>query len=348
MANINVNAITRENIRAMKAYSSARDEFQGEASCFMDANENPYNSPLNRYPDPHQRILKKEISRLYNIDDSGIFLGNGSDEAIDLLFRAFCIPGKSNVISMDPSYGMYEVCAAINDIEFRKVLLRNDFSLDADAILAAADENSRLVFLCSPNNPSSNLLDKNSILKIVRNFKGIVVLDEAYIDFSGFEGMLPEVKNNNNLVVLRTFSKAWGMAGVRLGMAFADKEIIEILTRIKYPYNVNQLSQDIMLEHIKKNGLKNKWVEEIVKARKFLEKELLKIDTVLEVYPSDANFLLVKTKDPKRIYNFLKDKGIIVRDRSAVSLSEGCLRITVGTESENDTLLKALIQYDNL
>jgi len=345
VARISIGSITRENIRNMLPYSSARDEFQGQASVLLDANENPYNAPLNRYPDPHQRTLKEMISALTEVHESSIFLGNGSDEAIDLLFRAFCEPGKSNVISIDPSYGMYEVCAHVNDVSFRKVLLNDDFSLNAEAVLRAADKESRIVFLCSPNNPTANLLDYNSVLRIVNNFGGLVVVDEAYIDFAASQGMPGDIKQHNNLVVLRTFSKAWGMAGIRLGMAFADKEVIAVLDKIKYPYNINILTQEAMLKRMVEMESSRDWIETIISEREKLRLELDKFEFIVKIYPSDANFLLVKTTDAKGIYNFLKNRGVIVRDRSRVSLCEGCLRITVGSPDENTQLINNLSEF---
>jgi len=330
----------------MKPYSSARDEFQGEASVLLDANENPFNKPFNRYPDPHQRALKDKIAELTGVQQESIFLGNGSDEAIDLLVRAFCEPGISNIISIDPSYGMYEVCADVNNIEFRKVLLNSDFSLNPEALLKVTDSNSRMVFLCSPNNPTSNLLNYQSMLKIVSDFRGLVVIDEAYIDFAVFKGMLNDLSEHNNLVILRTFSKAWGMAGIRLGMAFADKEIISILDKIKYPYNINALTQETMLSHLNANTDSRKWVDLIIAEREKLRNLLSEFEFVTGIFPSDANFLLIKTNNSNKIYNYLKDNGIIVRDRSKVSLCSGCLRVTVGSPEENRRLIGALKNYN--
>jgi histidinol-phosphate aminotransferase len=346
MGKINISSITRENVRKMLPYSSARDEFQGSASVMLDANENPFNAPLNRYPDPHQRAIKVEISKITGIREESIFLGNGSDEAIDLLIRAFCEPGISNIISIDPSYGMYEVCANTNDIEFRKVLLNNDFSLNPEAILSASDNKSRIIFLCSPNNPTSNLLAYESMLKLVNDFKGLVVIDEAYIDFASFKGMLEDTKSHNNLVILRTFSKAWGMAGIRMGMAFANKEIISVLNKIKYPYNINILTQEAMLKRLSASDYTKDWVEMIVFQREKLRTELADFKCVIKIYPSDANFLLVKIKNATEVYNFLKENGVIVRDRSRVSLCENCLRITVGSEDENYQLINLLKKYE--
>jgi histidinol-phosphate aminotransferase len=345
MGKINITSITRENIRNMLPYSSARDEFQGTASILMDANENPFNAPLNRYPDPRQKALKKEISRLYNVKEDSIFLGNGSDEAIDLIIRSFCEPGESNIISIEPSYGMYEVCANTNDVEFRKVLLNSDFSLNYKAVLQSADKNSRIIFLCSPNNPTSNLLNYKDMLRLVNNFRGLVVIDEAYIDFAPFKGMLNDLSDHNNLVILRTFSKAWGMAGIRLGFAFADKEIISVLDKIKYPYNISVLTQEAMLKRLSATDYTKDWVKMIIFQRDKLRTELSEFNFVVKIYPSDANFLLVKVKNAKDIYSFLRDNGLIVRDRSHVSLCEDCLRITVGSPDENFQLIGLLKKY---
>ncbi len=348
MGKIRIQSVTRDNILKMHPYSSARDEFQGNASVLLDANENPFNNPYNRYPDPHQRELKGQISANTGMSVDSIFLGNGSDEAIDLLIRAFCEPGKSNVISIDPSYGMYEVCAQVNNIEFRKVSLNNDFSLNPEALLNAADAESRIIFLCSPNNPTSNLLDYSSMLKVVNGFDGLVVIDEAYIDFASFKGMLKDIDDNNNLVILRTFSKAWGMAAIRLGMAFADKEIISVLDKIKYPYNISLLTQDIMSKRLSSSDFTNDWVGMIISQRDKLAKQLAQFGFILSVFPSDANFLLVRFVNAREVYNFLRDNGIIVRDRSRVNLCGECLRITVGSEDENSKLLQLLKKYKPL
>jgi len=345
MGTIDIKSITRKNILELSPYSSARDEFQGQANILMDANENPFNTPLNRYPDPHQREVKKLIAGIVKLDEESIFLGNGSDEAIDLLIRAFCEPGISNIISIDPSYGMYEVCANINNVKFHKVLLNSDFTINAKTLLQVTDSSSRIIFLCSPNNPTSNLLEYKSILKVVIDFPGLVVVDEAYIDFSSSKGMIDDIKNFNNLVVLRTFSKAWGMAGIRLGMAFADKQIISILDKIKYPYNVSSLSQDAIIQLLTHKNKHDEWIKTIISQREILRNQLSGLSFVIEIFPSDANFLLVKTNNPTAIYNYLKDNGIIVRDRSKVSLCEGCLRITIGSPKENAELINTLKNY---
>lgn len=342
---INLNVLLRENIRNLVPYSSARAEFCGAEAILLDANENPFNYPFNRYPDPLQRNIKKKISGIFNLPESSIFLGNGSDEAIDLLFRAFCIPGTDNIISIDPSYGIYEVSAEINDIKIIKVSLNKDFSLNPGAIINAIDDQTKLIFLCSPNNPTSNLLDTGDILDIVKYFRGLVIVDEAYIDFSGSKGLIGYLNQYPNLVLLRTFSKAWALAGLRLGIALADPEIIEVLNKIKYPYNINILTQNYFMDNFDNFYKVGNWINEIIEQRDWLSLELMKFGFILEVYHSDANFLLVKTTDPHDLYNYLKDQGVIVRDRSRVNLCEGCLRITIGSKSENKKFLKALMAY---
>jgi histidinol-phosphate aminotransferase len=339
---IDFNKLLRENIRGLKPYSSARDEFSGEAAVFLDANENPYNSPWNRYPDPHQRVLKARVSRIKNIPSQNIFLGNGSDEPIDLLFRAFCEPGKDNVVSINPSYGMYRVAADTNNVAMNLVALSAEFELNADAILSAVTAETKLIFLCSPNNPSGNILDHNEMLKIIEGFSGIVVLDEAYIDFCPEHSFLPSLDKYPNLVILQTFSKAWGMAGLRLGMAFASESIIEVLSRIKYPYNLSILTQTKALELLADEQPKIEWVAIILKERERLIENLKKYPFVVKIYPADANFVLVKTHDPRGIYEYLVEEKIIVRDRSSIALCEGCLRISIGSPEENATLLEAL------
>ena len=348
MANLNLSDIIRPNIRDLVPYSSARNEFSGMGSVLLDANESPYNQPYNRYPDPLQKALKSKISKIFTVGEDSVFLGNGSDEAIDLLIRAFCIPGNDKIISIDPSYGMYEVCARINDIETKKVLLNPDFSLDSSAVISAVDKFCKLIFLCSPNNPTSNLLEKEQILRIVKNFNGLVILDEAYIDFSGSEGLIVYLDDYPNLVILRTFSKAWGLAGVRLGMAFGDPQLVSVLNKIKYPYNINILTQNHVINHIDMASDILNWTSEIIEQRNILSSELRKFKFVFKVYPSDANFLLVKTTNPGGIYTFLRDAGLVVRDRSKVSLCEGCLRITVGSPDENKKLLHSLTKYDQI
>jgi histidinol-phosphate aminotransferase len=343
--NFNLNQLLRANIRELKPYSSARDEFSGEADVYLDANENPYNAPWNRYPDPRQSLLKNRISQIKHIPSGQIFLGNGSDEPIDLLVRAFCEPGVENMVSISPTYGMYKVAADINNIQVIEVPLTDEFELVPEKVLAAVNEHTKLIFLCSPNNPSGNALDKDSMIKIIRGFKGVVIVDEAYIDFCPEKSFLPELDQYPNLVILQTFSKAWGMAGIRLGMAFASSEIIEVLSRIKYPYNLSILTQKKALELFSNGEQKNEWVQILLKEREKLNKELLNLSFVSKVYPSDANFLLVKTADPKAIYQYLVKENIIVRDRSSIKLCAGCLRVSVGSPEENASLLKALKKY---
>lgn len=342
MKSFDLNKLTRENVKRMKPYSSARDEFEGNASVFLDANENPYAELYNRYPDPHQRKLKEKISALKNVPADQIFLGNGSDEPIDLIFRAFCIPGKDNVIIPQPTYGMYSVSAETNDIEILTTSLTKDFDVDPDAILKLVNENTKVLFLCSPNNPSGNLLSKDKIKALLGNFDRLVVVDEAYIDFANQSSLTEWLKDYPNLIILQTLSKAWGLAALRLGMCFASTEIIKVLNRIKPPYNINEATQQLVLENLKLVLQKEIWVKELIVQREVLKKALEKIKVVLKIYPSDANFLLIKVTDPTAIYNKLISKGIVVRDRSKVMLCEGCLRITVGTEKENQILIKEL------
>ena len=340
--NMDINTLLRENIRNLKPYSSARDEFSGDAAVFLDANENPYNIPWNRYPDPHQRILKKKVSEIKNINVQNIFLGNGSDEPIDLLFRAFCEPGRDDVVSINPTYGMYKVAADTNDIRVNLVSISEDFNLDADLVLSAVTPHSKIIFLCSPNNPTGNALNKDSILKIINTFKGIVVVDEAYIDFCPEKSLLADLDKYPNLVILQTFSKAWGMAGLRLGMAFASELVIDVLSRIKYPYNLNILTQQKALELLGDEKSMRGWVEIILKERELLVEKFKTYPFVIKVYPSDSNFVLVQVYDPRGIYQYLVDEKIIVRDRSSVALCEGCLRISIGSPEENAILTEAL------
>ena len=339
---MNINKLLRKNIQTLKPYSSARDEYTGEAMIFLDANENPFNEPYNRYPDPLQKKLKEKVSELKNISPENIFLGNGSDEPIDLLIRAFCEPGVDNILTIDPTYGMYQVAADISGVVLRKVLLNENYDLEYTKILNATDDKTKLIFLCSPNNPTGNSLNKEAILKIVKSFNGIVIIDEAYIDFAPNKSLLPELKNYPNIVILQTFSKAWGMAGIRLGMAFASTEIIAILNKIKYPYNINILTQQKALELLEQKKEVENWIKLLIAEREKMAKLFHEFPFVVKVYPSDANFLLIKMNDAKGIYDYLVEKGIIVRDRSKVHLCENSLRITVGTQQENETLLKVL------
>ncbi|WP_288096302.1 histidinol-phosphate transaminase [Hydrotalea sp.] len=338
--------LIRKNIAALKPYSSARDEFSGDASVFLDANENSLGSPLlkwyNRYPDPHQKKLKAAISSVKSVPASQIFLGNGSDECIDVLCRTFCEPGVDNVIICPPTYGMYEVSAAINNIEIRKAPLTEHFQLDTIHLENLVDIHTKIIWLCSPNNPTGNSLNRVDIETILNNYNGIVVIDEAYINFSRQKSFIQELSNYPNLVILQTFSKAWGLAGLRLGMAFAHEPIVEIMDKVKPPYNINQVTQDLVTDALQEVGMVNDMIKELVAMRGALAKVFQQIPVVEKVYPSDANFLLVKVKNVSSVYNYLLTKGIVVRDRSNVQLCEGCLRITIGTEKENTLLVDAL------
>ena len=338
--------LVRPNIWSLSPYTSARDEYQGkDAKVFLDANENPYNAPFNRYPDPLQRDLKKKISVIKGVREQSIFFGNGSDEAIDLMFRIFCTPGKDNAIAIEPTYGMYGVCADINDVEYRRVLLDDNFQPDADKILAATDANTKLIFFCSPNNPSGNNIDRKVIDRVLDEFEGIVIVDEAYIDFAGVPSYLLELDSRPNLIVLQTFSKAWGMAGIRLGMAFAQPEIIGIMNKVKYPYNINQLTQKRAMDEVMQYDRVQEWVKSILRERTRLMDEFGKLDCTLRVYPSDANFFLARVKDAQATYNYLVDCGIIVRNRSKIALCGNSLRVTVGTAPENNALIDALKKF---
>lgn len=334
--------LVRPNILGLEAYSTARDDCgSNQPEIFLDANENPYNNGINRYPDPHQKALKAKIAEIKGISADSLFIGNGSDEAIDLVYRVFCVPGASNAVSIAPSYGMYEVAAAMNDVEFRKVRLRPDFSMDTEAMLAAADSKTRLMFICSPNNPTGNSFPVEQIEDILERFGGVVVLDEAYIDFSVRPSLTSLVKRYPNLIVLQTLSKAWGMAGLRIGLAIADSAVIALMSKVKYPYNINVLAQKMALMKLDE-AAKDKAVAEIVGQRFRLEKELAKCPEVKGLYSSEANFLLVRFENPDEVYERLLAGGVIVRNRSKVSGCEGCLRITVGTPVENDRLLRLL------
>lgn len=338
--------LTRPNIWSLEPYSSARNEYNGaKASIFLDANENPFNSPNNRYPDPLQKDVKNKISIIKGIDTKNIFLGNGSDEPIDLVYRAFCNPGKDNVVAVEPTYGMYQVCAGINDVEYRKVLLDENFQFKASDLLNSTDNNTKLIFICSPNNPTGNCFHRKEIETILKKFQGIVILDEAYSDFSNHRSFLSELDTYPNLIILQTFSKAWGCAAIRLGMAFASTEIIEILNKIKYPYNINRLTQEEALKMLEKHYLVKEWVESLKNERERLLKEFSVLKCCKHIYPTDANFFLTRVSDAKNIYNHLVEKGIIVRNRTNVMLCNNCLRITVGTRPENDALLNALHEY---
>jgi len=338
--------LTRPNIWNLKPYSSARDEYKGvAASVFLDANENPYNEPYNRYPDPLQGNLKEELSRIKKVPPECIFLGNGSDEAIDLVYRAFCEPGKDNVVAIDPTYGMYEVCADVNNVSYRKVRLDERFQFSAEAMMAASDEDTKLMFLCSPNNPTGNNLHREEIIRLLTAFDGLVVVDEAYCDFSGERSLSQSLSEYPNLIVLQTFSKAWGCAAIRLGMAFASEEIIAVLNKIKYPYNVNLLTQQKAMDTLRHDEEVERWVEILCEERARLMDEFRKMPCCVTVYPTHANFFLAKVTGAKRIYAYLVKKGIIVRNRSHITLCNDCLRITVGTREEDDLLLEALAKY---
>lgn len=345
----NLQNILRKNIKDLVPYSSARDEFKGEASVYLDANENSFGSPLhtnyNRYPDPLQLKVKQKLSEIKGVPTKNIFLGNGSDEAIDILFRAFCRPSIDNVITVPPTYGMYEVSANINDIEVRKIKLTKDYQLDMDGIAEAIDDNTKIIFICSPNNPTGNSINRTDIETILTNFSGLVVIDEAYINYSRQKTFIQELTEYANLVVLHTLSKAWGLAGLRLGMAFASEEIIEVFNKVKPPYNINEASQQLALEALQNVEQVNNWIKQTVSEREKLAAGLAKLEIVEEVYPSDANFILIRTIDAKSIYKHLVDNGIIVRDRSKVELCNGSLRITIGTPEENEILINNLKKF---
>ena len=341
-----LNKLVRENIKDMVPYSSARDEFHGEAKVFIDANENSLGSPLlkwyNRYPDPHQQKLKQKISAIKGIAPEHIFLGNGSDEAIDILFRAFCEPGRDNVIVCPPTYGMYEVSARINNVAVKKVQMTPDFQLDLEELEETIDPNTKIIWLCSPNNPSGNALHREDIEMVLNNFDGIVVIDEAYINFSRQRSFIPDLIDYPNLVILQTLSKAWGLAALRVGMAFASAGIIDVMNKIKPPYNINEPSQELVSQALDEVEQVNEMIKIIVSERNRLAAALKQIPIVEEVFPSDANFLLVRIKEARKVYEYLLGKGIVVRDRSTTPGCADCLRITVGTPKENEILLSAL------
>lgn len=336
--------LIRPNIWSLAPYSCARNEFTGEASVFLDANENPYNQPYNRYPDPLQVQLKEKIAALKGVRPTQIMLGVGSDEPIDLIFRIFCEPAQDNVVAINPTYGMYGVCADINNVAYKQVNLNDDFSLDAQNVLDACDANTKVIFLCSPNNPTGNSLERSEIEKIVTSFEGIVVIDEAYIDFSNEPSWLASLNAYPNIIVLQTFSKAWGMAALRCGMAFASEDIIAFFNKVKYPYNLNLLTQEAVLKQVEAVEQKNKWVETLLAERSKMIANLQNLPLVKHIYPTDANFVLAKVDDANKTYNYLVNKGIIVRNRNSVTLCQGCLRITIGTPQENQELLTALAQ----
>ena len=338
--------LVRKNIWSLAPYSSARDEYSGkEAHVFLDANENPYNSPFSRYPDPLQRELKARLERVKGVPTDNIFIGNGSDEAIDLVYRIFCEPNRDNVVSCAPTYGMYQVCADINDVEYRTVLLDGLFQLQAEKLLAACDNHTKVIWLCSPNNPTGNSLDRAKILKVIEGFDGIVVVDEAYIDFAQQLSLRQELPTHPNLIILQTMSKAWGSAAIRLGMAFASKEIIAIFNKVKYPYNINLLTQRQALEMLSDPFEVDKWVKTLLTERNRLMQAFLDLPICEQLYKTDANFFLARMTDAQKIYDYLVTRGIIVRNRTHIQLCHNCLRITVGTRSENNELLAALRQY---
>lgn len=347
---MNLENLVRENIKKLTPYSSARKEFSGTANIFLDANENSFGSPIqtnyHRYPDPLQ-IKIKEVAAVWNeVKTSQIFIGNGSDEAIDLLFRIFCEPKRDNILICPPTYGMYEVSAEINDVAIKRANLTEDFQLDFAEINRQIDENTKLIFFCSPNNPTGNSLNRNEILDFTKNFKGIVVIDEAYIHFSSEKSFVEELRNFPNLVVLKTFSKAWGLAGLRVGLAFASEEIIGLFNKVKPPYNVSQIAQEAILEALQNFETVEKTIEKIILEREKLITNLESFSFVQKIFPSDANFILVKTTDANSIYKFLLEETIVVRNRNSVELCEGCLRITIGTEEENAKLLQSLNKYE--
>jgi histidinol-phosphate aminotransferase len=336
--------LTRPNIWSLAPYSSARNEYSGHvAHVFLDANENPFNGPYNRYPDPLQEELKERISSIKNVPAENIFLGNGSDEAIDLVYRCFCEPKKDNVVAICPTYGMYEVCADINDVEYRKVLLDEDYQIKAEKLLAACDANTKAIWICSPNNPTGNNINSEEIEKVIEQFDGIVVVDEAYIDFSNQKSFKRYVSNDNyNVIVLQTMSKAWGSAAIRLGMAFAKEDIIGIFNKVKYPYNVNALTQEQAMKRLNDPQAVSQWVSILLQERGRMVEAFAELPICEKVYPTDANFFLAKVEDAQGTYDYLVEKGIIVRNRTRITLCNNCLRVTIGTREENNELLGAL------
>lgn len=338
--------LVRKNIWKLKPYSSARNEYSGHvAHVFLDANENPYNSPYNRYPDPLQEDVKTLLSRIKGVPTECIFLGNGSDEAIDLVYRCFCEPKQDNVVAIDPTYGMYLVCADINDVEYRTVKLDDTFQMSADKVLAACDENTKVVWICSPNNPSGNDILRTEIEKVITLFQGIVVIDEAYSDFSKQPTFRTELAKYPNIIVLNTMSKAWGCAAIRLGMAFASKEIIDIFNKVKYPYNVNILTQQKALEILSDTSDVQQWVSILLEERHRVMEAFSLLPICEKIYPTASNFFLAKVTNAQRIYDYLVGKGIIVRNRTRITLCQNCLRITIGTRTENNELMAALRTY---
>lgn len=341
---MNISGLVRDNIRSLCPYSTARDEYKGKLGIFLDANESPYNTGYNRYPDPRQMAVKERLSQIKGLPVENIFIGNGSDEPIDLFFRVFCTPGKDNAVAIAPSYGMYAVAADINDVEVRSIPLGEDFSLPVDEVIAACDENTKLVFLCSPNNPSGNAYDPADLLKIVESVNAIVIIDEAYADFSAKGSLRAKVLEYGNLIILQTLSKAWGLAGLRCGIAFAQEYIIKVMSMVKYPYNINQAAQELVLKALQ-NPIDNN-VKEIIEQRAIVAAEIAAMPFVRKVYPSDANFILVKVDDANKLYDHLIKDEIIVRNRDKVLGCKGCLRMTIGLKEENAKLLESLRRYE--
>jgi len=345
----NLNSLIRENIKNLKPYSSARHEFTGKASVFLDANENAYGSPVpesyNRYPDPLQWQLKFQLAKIKGVPAENIFIGNGSDEIIDLAFRIFCEPKKDNVIICPPTYGMYQVSANINDVAIKKVNLTSNFELDVEGIMNATDSNTKLLFVCSPNNPTGNNMNRNDVEVLLNNFPGIIIIDEAYINFSKQKTFIQELTEYPNLIVMQTLSKAWGLAALRLGLGFASMDIIDIFNKVKPPYNINEASQQIAIDALEETATVNNWIKEVVQQKELLASELGKLSFVKKIYPSDANFILIKVSDADATYQYLAEKEIVVRNRTKEVFCENCLRITVGTPEENENLLSTLKNY---
>jgi len=341
--------LVRKNIQTLQPYASARHEFTGKATVFLDANENAYGSPVevqyNRYPDPLQWQLKFQLARIKGVPAENIFIGNGSDEVIDLAYRIFCEPGKDNVIICPPTYGMYEVSGNINDVAVKKVLLTQNFQLDVEGILNAVDEHTKLIFICSPNNPTGNSMKREDILQLLNNFNGLVIIDEAYINYSKQKTFIAELTNYPGLVVMQTLSKAWGLAGLRVGLCYAAMDIIDLFNKVKPPYNINEASQQAAIEALQHTDIINAWIRETVAEKEKMVGALKTFSFIENVYPSDANFILIKTGDAGKLYTYLSDKGIVVRNRSKDPLCENCLRITIGTPGENNDLLEALKKY---
>jgi histidinol-phosphate aminotransferase len=350
MSTINIDELVRENIKKLQPYSSARSEYRGNAAVFIDANENSFGSPLdenyNRYPDPLQWQLKQDLSKIKGVPPQNIFVGNGSDEVIDLAYRIFCEPKRDNIIICPPTYGMYKVCANINDVEAREVLLTKDFQLDVEGVLSATDEHTKLIFICSPNNPTGNDISRMDIEILLNNFSGVVIIDEAYINFSRQKTFIKELTEYENLIVMQTLSKAWGLAGLRVGLAFASEKIVDFFNKVKPPYNINQSSQQLALKALENIDEVNKRIKNIVEQRNWLHDELQQFRFVKIIYSSDANFILVKVDDANKIYQYLLMNRIIIRNRSREPLCENCVRVTVGTPEENQTLINALKNYE--